>query len=363
MKILDTHERGCELAANPVIEELVLEQFSGHRFAKFAVERMRLFHEKQEGLLPHSTAFPSLNVSRYTNPYRLLDRGSQYVVRNIANDDAEWMDKMFRLYLYRNFNLESTYTDFMERIVAAFLDSYPKDVTLAEAMVDEHAVQTLTDGLLDYHRQCEQLGITLYSSAYNRNTGTRFSDYIELIPSLVHDLQAFQYAQSLEAIFAAMKQYFGFGDFLAYQFALDVNYCKPVALPIDLVIPGPGAVRGIQCAIGPTEPDMRIAIIKVLTKHQNTIFKGFKKLYGSWEDPVMGHAYCRYLDLEENDVQNLFCEFSKLENIERFGAKVRRSYSNPKPPMDIQIPYGMIRYWFGCDTTLPTPDPAEYELF
>lgn len=342
MKTLTHHEEAKVLAKDPAFRDWVLRAFSNHKFVEFATERMRVFHLKHANEDHSSDLFPSMNVSRYTNPYRILDRGSQVVVQRIANTDMTWLEKMFHLYLYRLFNLETTYDLFLENGVAPYMSHMDDSVTLDTVLKTPQYCKELTDVLVVLHKAYNAAGVRLYSRAYKRHTGKGFSDYLEYLPTLCNRVfPSMEHACALEPIFAAMLPFRGFGDFLSYQFALDVNYCLERYLPVDFVVPGPGAIKGIQYAVGAKDPVERIALIKVITEEQDILMPEFQQVVRAYT-PEYGGTLFTAMPLEENDVQNLFCEFSKLENLELFGTKVGRKYdSRDRKPHAIHWPKNM----------------------
>lgn len=342
MRILQNHDDAVKLAKDPAFQDWVLGKFTGHKFGEFATERMRLFHLKHSNEPHHSDKFPSLNVSRYTNPYRILDRGSQVVVKRMANADMTWLEKMFHLYLYRLFNLETSYDLFLTNGVDLFMNEMADGVTLDDVLRTPVYCGQLTDALVALHKAYDDAGVVLYSRAYKRHTGKGFSDYLTYIPELCKSyFPHFEKYRDLQSIFKDMHKFHGFGDFLAYQFALDVNYCREPMLPIDFVVPGPGALKGIQYSVGSKTPVERIALIKVITEFQGRLFPDFECAVAAIK-PEYGGTVFRKIPLEENDVQNLFCEFSKLENLEVFGTKVGRKYTTAeKKPHSIAWPKGL----------------------
>ena len=56
-----------------------------------------------------------------------------------------------------------------------------------------------------------------------------------------------QHARSMEEVFGMLRAYPTIGDFLAYQYATDLNYSPLTNLnKMEFVVPGPGAKDGIR---------------------------------------------------------------------------------------------------------------------
>ena len=114
-------------------------------------------------------------------------------------------------------------------------------------------------------------------------------------------------AKSLRDVYAKILAYPGIGPFLAFQFAIDINYSDAIAFDeAEFVVAGPGAVDGIaKCfdGLGSQTPEQ---IIYWMTEHQEQEFAergiNFPGLFGRRLQPI--------------DCQNLFCEISKYARVE-----------------------------------------------
>lgn len=347
---LRAHEEACALQKVPEFRQQVLELFTDSLWSQFATARMDAFHAKQEGRTFCHPKFPSLSWASYTNPYRMFDRGSQYVINNIANSVMGWRGKMLSLYLYRQFNLPSTYELFCDAVLAPTMDA--KDAESLDALIEDREVlDLLSDSFIRYHKVCEADGTKLYSRAYLRNGGAAYTRYFEIMPEVLEELFALDGEEGLtiQEVFCRIRKYEGFGDFLAYQLALDINYCLDTSMPVDFVVPGPGAIKGLEYACGPLLPALKIATIKVLAEPtiQGIVLDDFKRVEGDWVGKD-GQRVTSYRLLEENDVQNLFCEFSKMYRIDVLGDRPKRGYTpGLTPPMRLSIPFGSFAHDYG----------------
>jgi hypothetical protein len=113
-------------------------------------------------------------------------------------------------------------------------------------------------------------------------------------------------ARSMREVFELLRSYPSIGDFLAYQYTIDINY-SPITnySEMDFVVPGPGAIDGIhKCFSNPHELGY-VEIIKLVTERQDTEFERlgltFKSLWGR--------------PLQLIDCQNLFCEVGKYARL------------------------------------------------
>lgn len=113
-------------------------------------------------------------------------------------------------------------------------------------------------------------------------------------------------ARNLKSVFNVLKSYPTLGDFLAYQYTIDLAYSDiDCGQESDFVIPGPGALRGIKKCfddIGHLSP---AGIIHYVTERQQHEFStrniDFPDLFGR--------------PLQLIDCQNLFCEIDKYARV------------------------------------------------
>jgi len=158
-------------------------------------------------------------------------------------------------------------------------------------------------------------GKSIYSGAYIMTSGRskfgyskKHRNHLKLIDYMMKDgfTEKVLNSVSMENLFNILKEYPTIGNFLAYQYATDINYSDVVDFnEMDFVYPGPGALDGIRkCFIdlgGYNEAD----IIRYVTEHQNEEFEKnnikFKNLWGR--------------DLQLIDCQNLFCEVDKYARV------------------------------------------------
>jgi hypothetical protein len=113
-------------------------------------------------------------------------------------------------------------------------------------------------------------------------------------------------AQSLREVFETLRSYPSIGDFLAFQFAIDLNYSELIDFSeMDFVVPGPGARDGIRKCFGDTGGLDEHDVIRVVTDRAEVEFAQlgleFHTLWG------------RRLQLI--DCQNLFCEVAKYARV------------------------------------------------
>jgi len=113
-------------------------------------------------------------------------------------------------------------------------------------------------------------------------------------------------AGSMQAAFKVLRSYPAIGDFLAYQYLIDLDYS--VALSYDemeFVVAGPGARDGIRKCFGAAANGIEPDIIRYMAEHQEQHFHRLGLHFGG----------LRGRPLQLIDCQNLFCEVDKYARV------------------------------------------------
>lgn len=250
------------------------------------------------GAPPPWTTDPIIAGHRFTNAYRVADRVSQYLVHSVQAGEGRSQaprELFFRTLLFKLFNRVETW----EALEAAV-----GPIAWERADLDRLA------GVLDALRA---RGEPIYSAAYvipppGLGRGTKHRDHLEVLRRMMEDRVPDRLRQvpDLAAVYATLLGYPGMGPFLAFQFAVDLNYSTLLDhAESSFVVAGPGARDGIsKCFAGPErrEPE---AVIRWTAERQDAEFtrRGlrFERLAGR--------------PLQLVDCQNLFCEISKYARV------------------------------------------------
>ncbi|NOS87393.1 MAG: hypothetical protein HOP34_02420 [Methylococcaceae bacterium] len=261
----------------------------------FAAERQRIFYKRLSGQQCDFTEDPILKTYRFTNAYRASDRVSQFLIRHVIySGDQSPQEIFFRTILFRFFNRISTWIS-----LSSALNNVVSYANYNFRLYDE----ILTSIINGKNK--------LYSAAYIMPSGVRefgFSkkhqNNLKLLEMMIknHVPERIAEMRNLKDVFTLLKSYPTLGDFLAYQYTIDLAYSNlECGLESDFVVAGPGALRGItKCFtdIGNLSP---IDVIHYVTEHQQHEFTirniDFPDLYGR--------------PLQLIDCQNLFCEIDK----------------------------------------------------
>ncbi|MGJ8665986.1 MAG: nucleotide kinase domain-containing protein [Patiriisocius sp.] len=264
---------------------------------RFAAERQNIFFNRINNNLIW-THDPILLKHKFTNAFRASDRVSQYLIKEVIyNHSQEPKEVLFRILLFKTFNKIETWEVLLKELAS---------ISYSEFKFENY------DWILTNQMNS---GNAIYSGAYIMTSGrSRFGfskkhrNHLKLIELMMEDnlLEKIQNCNSLEDVFYLLKLYPTIGNFLAYQYTIDINYSEICDFDeMDFVYPGPGALDGIKkCFIHSgdyTESDL----IKYVTERQKEEFTrlniNFKNLWGR--------------NLQLIDCQNLFCEVDKYSRV------------------------------------------------
>ena len=264
---------------------------------KFAAERQNIFFNRinnrsiwtrDEILIKH----------KFTNAYRASDRVSQYLIRNIIyNYSQDSKEVLFRILLFKTFNKIETW-EFLERHIGK-IEYKTFDFDIYDKI--------LTDLM--------NSGTSIYSGAYIMSSGRsvfgyskKHRNHLKLIEHIIDNglTEKIKSIESMKNLFDHLKTFPTIGDFLAYQYCIDINYSEVCDFnEMDFVQPGPGALDGIKKCFSDFGDFDQVDLIKYVTENQEAEFEKlnlkFKDLWGR--------------KLQLIDCQNLFCEVDKYARV------------------------------------------------
>ena len=263
---------------------------------RFAAERQHIFHRRLGGEAPPWTDDPVLARHRFTNVYRAADRASQYLIRNVLYEGPQQPDEiLFRTLLFRFFNRIATWEALVHRIGPPTWSHF-----------DAARYRRVLDGLF-------ATGAPLYSAAYiipspAFGSARKHQNHLALLEHMMRTGAPRQVAdsRSLEDLFTTLKGYPSLGTFLAFQFAIDLNYSDMIDFQEqDFVVAGPGARNGIRKCFADTGGFAEADIIRIVAERADCEFGRhdlqFRTLWGR--------------PLQLVDCQNLFCEVDKYARV------------------------------------------------
>lgn len=305
---------------------LTLNSFNQDRlnlFWRFICERQTIWMKRTlQKLSPPWTYDSVLHIERFTNIYRELDPGTQYVKNAILEMDATKEDKIFNVMLYRLIGRSTTHQSIGFQLLATFTPA---------VLVEK----------LHYIRDVE--GKSPFTAAYlvsgyaSMGTHDKAENIARLFGRLHQSFPRF-YAQlmackSSEEVYTVLRSADGFGNFLAYQVLVDLLY--PLAcyggsplLPFshdDWASAGPGAQRGIQLLlIDENQEVCDLDVMRWLRHQQHAEFArlglDFPYLIKEGGDTKM--------DISLANIQNCLCEFHKYVKISNGTGRGRRKFAH-----------------------------------
>jgi hypothetical protein len=261
---------------------------------KFAAERQEVFFNRINNQNFPWTNDNVLNQFKFTNAYRAADRVSQYLIKNIIYaGDQNHIEILFRILLFKIFNKIETW-EALERY-------------LGVVTYKDYNYKIFDKILGDKRKQ----GVSIYSAAYIMasagsayNYPLKHQNHLKLIEEIMQsDLPVkIGSIRNLESLYNHLLLYPSIGPFLAYQYAIDINYSSLTNFSeMEFVKAGPGAKDGIRKCFSDLGEYSEEDIIKMMADDQ---YREFEKLDLSFKT-LWGRP------LQLIDCQNLFCEVDK----------------------------------------------------
>lgn len=183
---------------------------------RFAAERQEIFFKRIAGAKWPWTNDPILKEYKFTNAYRASDRVSQYLIRNVIyQGDQNPEEVFFRILLFKLFNKIETWQLFQQE--------------LGKISYSEYSFKVYNNILTRAFKAKKRI----YSAAYIMASGRskfgfnrKHANHLKLIELMMRDSipERITELKSLQALFELLRSYPTLGDFLAYQYAIDLNY-------------------------------------------------------------------------------------------------------------------------------------------
>lgn len=302
-------------------------------FCSFAAERQAIYWRRLRGLPQEQwTVSPVFEKVKFTNCYRILDRNSQYLIANISNAVSDPKTRFGQTYLFKMFNKIETW----------------------EKLPEEYKHTFDCKAIAEWCRQQVSDGYKLFSNAYLMCSphGTPYRSRAELylasFEKVLENWEQLMQNASLEPSFEMLQSLYGFGDFLAYQFAQDFAYGADHAVDFDtFVVPGPGCRRGMYRVFPAYFLENLPAVLKCLHRHQRELFAE----YGADFEWLRDGTRTYYLSVP--DIQNLFCEFEKYSRVHVGTTDVVGFVKNVFKPTGPLTPAVLPRSWqYNTNATL-----------
>nr|BDT35132.1 putative DNA base hypermodification protein [Myxococcus sp. MH1] len=263
---------------------------------RFAAERQEIFFRRLSGAPPPWTEDSILRSFRFTNVYRAADRVSQYLIRRVIYQGPQKEEEVFfRILLFKLFNRIETWELLENQLGPLTWEHF--DFEKADAVLG-----TAIKG-----------GGRLYSAAYimpspQFGAPRKHTNHLELLRRIMMDRapQKVASARTLREVFELLRSFPSLGDFLAFQFTIDLNYSELIQFEeSEFVVAGPGARSGIAKCFSSTggadEAEVIHAMANMAAQEFGQLGLHFRDLWGRQLQPI--------------DCQNLFCEVDKYSRV------------------------------------------------
>lgn len=281
----------------------------------FACERQNIFWRKLEGKEPPWTEDEILQEYKFCNSYRVNDRVSQYLLKNVIYNGKTYDndDTIFRIILFKLFNKEQTWELLLENIGDPTLKKFNRK-TYSEVL--EKAISN---------------GIKIYNDAYiscaNKAFGfdRKHDNHLALLQKMFLEdkmQDKILKCKNMKEAFEIIESYPLIGDFMAYQLVTDINYSDVVDWKEnEFAVAGPGSLRGINKCFIDKENMSNEDIIKYMYENQDKEFKRLNLNFKRIENR----------ELQLIDCQNIFCELDKycrqaLPELKSNRKKIKKKY-------------------------------------
>ena len=301
---------------------------------RFAQARQHVFHRRVAGEAPPWTDDPIIGSHRFTNVYRASDRVSQFLIREVLYSGDQAIDEVFfRCILFKIFNRIDTWESLLARV---------GQISWREFDFERYA------------RALDELmaaGESIYSAAYIMPSPAfgdrrKHRNHLRLLEEMIRTNapQRVASAASLEGVFELLLTYRSMGRFLAFQFAIDLNYSNICNFSeMDFVVAGPGARDGVRKCFADisnlSEEDVIVAVAERAKEEFDRLGLQFEDLWGRQPQLV--------------DCQSLFCEVDKYARVmhpEYAGASGRTRIKQKFEPRSRPCPQ-----WYPPKWHLPVP--------
>lgn len=263
----------------------------------FASRRQEIYNARMNGTSGPWTNDPILREHRFTNCYRAADRVSQYLISHVVYaGNQEFDEVVFRTLLFKLFNKIETWE--------LLVDGLGETPTWQSFDLDVY------DKLLS---RSFAAGTRIYSAAYvmappKLGAERKHTNHLRLLRDIMtSDLpDALIAAPTMKGAFELLRAQPGIGDFLAFQYVIDLNYSAGLAFDeMDFVVAGPGAKDGVRKCFGTAATGIESEVIAYMAETQDEHFERlglrFEGLHGR--------------QLQLIDCQNLFCEVDKYARV------------------------------------------------
>lgn len=293
----------------------------------FAYERQNIFIKKNNGDIPPWTKDKILQEYKFCNSYRVNDRVSQYLLKNVIYNGKRYSkeDMLFRILLFKLFNKESTWELLIKKLKDIKLNNFDfikYSEILNEAIAKKESIYN------DAYISCATKAF-----GYER----KHDNHLALLNKIFNIDKSYENileAKTMQEAFNILKTYPLIGNFMAYQLVTDINYSTIVNWQeSEFTMAGPGAIRGIKKCFIDQGNLSNEDIIRNMYENQDYEFKRL-----NFDFKRIGDR-----PLQLIDCQNIFCELDKycrqaIPSLKSNRKKIKKHYIPKNNKIDYIYP-------------------------
>ena len=253
------------------------------------------YERQNNGEKPPWTNDKILQEYKFCNSYRVNDRVSQYLLKNVIYNGRDYSkeDMLFRILLFKLFNKESTW----ELLIKNLKDIKLKDFDFLKCS------EILNDAISKKESIYNDAYISCATKAFGYER--KHENHLALLNKIFNVDKSYKKileAKTMQEAFNILKTYPLIGNFMAYQLVTDINYSDIVNWQeSEFTMAGPGAIRGIKKCFIDKGNLSNEDIIRYMYENQNYEFKRLNLDFKKIKDRP----------LQLIDCQNIFCELDK----------------------------------------------------
>ena len=308
-------------------------------------ERQNIFWKRFNNEPTPHTDNEILQNFKFCNVYRVLDRSSQYLIKNVIQNGKEYSpeDIIYRILIYKHFNLPATWEALISEFgdininvdnndLISFFRNYSKNnVCYSNAYVTTAPFVRSTPIMSKYRLTPEMSKYELYINIF----------YEELVNN---DLfSKLLWSKTFEQCFNSMKLLPGVAGFMGYQFVQDLNYTNLFNFDDnEFCAAGPGTQRGIERTFDITGTPNYSDIVKWVQKNFEQLLEDYSK---EFDIELKFKSIPNWLP-KVPDFSNCFCETDKMmrgmgvvtEGKEVDGKRIKNSFQSKKNNIEYVFP-------------------------
>ena len=300
------------------------------RYFYFIQERMNIFWKRYHEELPPYSEDDIFQHYKITNVYRILDRVSQYLVKNVIyHPDIQTLweeDVLLNILLFKIFNKIETWEQLFKQFWFFRVQNFN--------------VEKITNFLsqLQQAQPIFSFAYIMTGSASTYKGINKHQTWLQMVEGEFikkRKLKKLIDAKSLEEVYQIFLSAPLIWGFLAYQYAIDMNYSPVINFSEnDFVKAGIGAIRGIKKCFVDLEGESYEDAIRRTQEHfiqlqEKFGYTTFKNLFG--RNPTL------------IDLQWCFCETDKylrvrIPELTVGNVRIKQKFDKPKEKIEFFFP-------------------------